>query len=120
MPELRRHWRLSFLPAGGTVPDISAALLDRTNGVELTQGVYVSGVYLGSVSDRSELYSELRQFITGQLPTWAESGYLSQEMITRPQYGRTGSQTPVDDMVLLVSGMAPVMYSDSKGYISNA
>ena len=92
----------------------------RLPGVERSEGVYVSGVYLGSVADREALFSSLRQFITGQLPTWAETGYLRQELVTRPQYGRSGSQTPVEDMVLLVSGMAPVLYSDGQGYVASA
>lgn len=120
VPRLSQRYRLSLRPAGGTVPEISAALLDATAGVERSEGVYVSGVYLGSVRSREELLSSLQQFITGQLPTWAASGYLSQELNTRPQYGRAGSQTPVEDMVLLVSGMAPVMYSDGQGYIASA
>ena len=119
-PQLSRRYRLSLHPPGGAVPKVCAAMLDATPGVERSQGVYVSGVYLGSVADREELLSSLRQFITGQLPTWAKTGYLSQELITRPQYGRAGSQTPVEDMVLLVSGMAPVMYSDGQGYVARA
>ena len=120
LPQLRRHYCLRLRPGAGTVPEISTALLDATAGVERSEGVYVSGVYLGSVESREELFGSLRQFITGQLPTWAESGYLSQELVTRPQYGRSGSQTPVEDMVLLVSGMAPVMYSDGQGHIASA
>lgn len=120
LPQLRRHYCLRLRPGDGTVPEISTALLDATAGVEHSEGVYVSGVYLGSVESREELFGSLRQFITGQLPTWAESGYLSQELVTRPQYGRSGSQTPVEDMVLLVSGMAPVMYSDGRGHIASA
>lgn len=119
-PRFQRRYCLSLRPAAGTVPEVSAALLDTTPGVERSEGVYVSGVYLGSVQSREALLSSLRQFIAGQLPTWAESGYLSQELNTRPQYGRTGSQTPVEDMVLLVSGMAPVMYSDGQGHVSSA
>ena len=119
-PRLHQRYHLRLRPASGTVPELSAALLDATPGVERSEGVYVSGVYLGSVADREALFSSLRQFITGQLPTWAESGYLSQELVTRPQYGRAGSQTPVEDMVLLVSGMAPVLYSDGQGYVASA
>ena len=119
-PRLRQRYHLRLRPASGTVPELSAALLDATPGVERSEGVYVSGVYLGSVADREELFGSLRQFITGQLPTWAETGYLSQELVTRPQYGRAGSQTPVEDMVLLVSGMAPVLYSDGQGYVARA
>ena len=120
LPRLQRRYRLRLRPPGGTVPEVSAALLEATAGVERSEGVYVSGVYLGSVVDREELFCSLRQFITGQLPTWAETGYLSQELVTRPQYGRAGSQTPVEDMVLLVSGMAPVLYSDGQGYVASA
>ena len=119
-PRLHQRYHLRLRPTSGTVPELSAALLDATPGVERSDGVYVSGVYLGSVADREALFSSLRQFITGQLPTWAETGYLSQELVTRPQYGRAGSQTPVEDMVLLVSGMAPVLYSDGRGYVASA
>lgn len=120
LPELRRRYRLSLLPAGGSSPEVSDALLRQTPGVALSQGVFVNSVYLGCVEDREELLHALRQFIMNQLPTWAETGYLSQEMTIRPQYSRSGSQTPVEDMVLLVSGMAPVMYSDGEGYVARA
>jgi len=120
LPQLQRRYTLSLLPPAGRSAAVSDALLCRTPGVELNQGVFVNSVYLGSVSDEAALLRELRQFIQNQLPSWAESGYLSQEMRCRPQYGRSGSQTPVEDMVLLVSGMAPVMYSDGEGYIARA
>lgn len=120
VPPLRRRYCLRLRPPDRTVPEASAALLDATTGVERSEGVYVSGVYLGSVQSRETLLSSLRQFIQGQLPSWASTGYLSQELQTRPQYGRTGSQTPVEDMVLLVSGMAPVMYSDGQGHVARA
>lgn len=119
-PRFQRRYCLRLRPAAGTVPEVSAALLDATTGVERSEGVYISGVYLGSVQSREALLSSLRQFIQGQLPSWASTGYLSQELQTRPQYGRTGSQTPVEDMVLLVSGMAPVMYSDGQGHVARA
>lgn len=120
LPQAERSWRLSLRPASGQTPQLSAALLEATAGVELAQGVYVDGVYLGSVSDRAELQNELKQFILGQLPTWAETGYLSQGLDFREQFGRSGSTTPVEDMVLLCSGMAPVLYSDGKGYVARA
>lgn len=120
LPELRRRYQLSLLPAGGASPEISNALLCQTPGVALNQGVFVNSVYLGYVADREELLVTLRQFIMNQLPSWAETGYLSQEMTIRPQYGRSGGQTPAEDMVLLVSGMAPVMYSDGEGYVARA
>lgn len=120
MPQLRQCYRLCLRTASGTVPEISTALLDAMEGVERSEGVYVSGVYLGSVRNREALFSSLQQFITGQLPSWAEMGYLSQELQTRTQYGRAGGQTAEEDMVLLVSGMAPVMYSDGQGYVASA
>lgn len=120
LPELRRRYQLSLLPAGGSSPEVSDALLRQTPGVALNQGVFVNSVYLGCVENRDELVHKMQQFIINQLPTWAVTGYLSQEMTIRPQYGRSGSQTPVEDMVLLISGMAPVMYSDGEGYIANA
>lgn len=118
--QAERRWKLSLRPASGQAPQLSAALLEATAGVELTQGVYVDGVYLGSVSHKAELQNELKQFIQAQLPTWAETGYLSQGIDFREQFGRSGSTTPVEDMVLLCSGMAPVLYSDGKGYVAMA
>ena len=120
LPELSKSYRLSLRPAQGESAQISSAILDSTAGVELYQGVYINSVYLGSVEQREELLGELRRFITGQLPSWAEHGYLSQELSFKEQYGRTGGATPVEDMVLLVSGMAPVMYSDGEGYVARA
>ncbi len=119
-PELSRSYRLSLRPAQGSPAEISSAMLDSTPEVELHQAVYISGVYLGSVEQREELLSSLRQFIMGQLPSWAEHGYLSQELSFREQYGRSGGTTPGEDMVLLVSGMAPVMYSNGEGYVAMA
>ncbi len=120
LPELEKSYRLSLRPARGESAGISSAVLESTPGVELNQGVYVNSVYLGSVEQREELLGELRQFITGQLPSWAQWGYLSQELSFREQYGSAGSTTPVEDMVLLISGMAPVMYSDGEGYVAMA
>lgn len=52
------------------------------------------------------------------MPTWAVNGYLSRGVEFRTQYSRTGSETNEDDMILLVTGMAPVLYSDGSGYVS--
>lgn len=120
VPELSKSYRLSLHPAEGKSAEISSAIMDGTPGVELNQGVFINSVYLGSVSQKDELLNELKQFITGQLPTWAEWGYLSQELSFKAQYSRSGSDTAVEDMVLLVSGMAPVMYSDGEGYVARA
>lgn len=117
-PEL--SYRLSLRPAGGGSAEICSAMLESSPQVELQQAVYINSVYLGSVEQREELLTALRQFITGQLPSWAEHGYLSQELSFKEQYGRTGGATPVEDMVLLISGMAPVMYSDGEGYVARA
>lgn len=118
LPQLSRSYGLSLSPPGGLSRDISQALLDSSPGIERGEGVYVGEEYLGSVDDREQLLSRLRSFIMSQLPTWAESGYLSRQVRTVTQYGRQGSHTPVDDMVLLISGVAPVMYSDGSGFVS--
>lgn len=120
LPAVERRYTLSLRPAGGSSAAVSSALMDCVPGVELNHGVYINNVYLGSVSHRDELLSQLRSFILGQLPSWAESGYLSQELSFREQYAPAGSTTPVEDMVLLASGMAPVMYSDGQGYVARA
>lgn len=120
LPQPELSYRLSLRPARGSMEDICCALLESTPQVQLHQAVYINSVYLGSVEQREELLTALRQFITGQLPSWAEHGYLSQELSFREQYGRSGGTTPVEDMVLLVSGMAPVMYSNGEGYVAMA
>ena len=78
------------------------------------------GVRLGSVPDSAEFQTGLDSYIRNTMPTWAVNGYLSRGVEFRTQYSRTGSETNEDDMILLVTGMAPVLYSDGSGYVSMA
>ena len=49
------------------------------------------------------------------MPTSAVGGTFSEELSVRRVYTRSGSATNYDDMVLLVSGMAPAVYVDREG-----
>jgi hypothetical protein len=118
LPQIKLRYKLSFQPLISSSAAVSSAVLDSTQGVTQNYGVYVNDVYLGSVQSRDELYTAMSSFITNQLPSWADYGFLTQELTTKLQYSRVGSETPVDDMVLLISGMAPVMYANTQGYIA--
>ena len=83
----------------------------------VNSAVYVGGVRLGSVPDSAEFQTGLDSYIRNTMPTWAVNGYLSRGVEFRTQYSRTGSETNEDDMILLVTGMAPVLYSDGSGYV---
>ena len=61
---------------------------------------------LGSVYDNYlESVSEAQQIQRG----------ISGDLRIRPIYSRAGHETNYDDMVLLISGMAPVLYVDQNG-----
>ena len=62
-----------------------------------------------------ELYNKLRSFIRNQMPTTAVSGTISGKLSIQRLYSRQGQETNYRDMVLLVSGMAPVIYLDENG-----
>ena len=119
-PELRRHYSLCLGRPSGTVAALSDAVLRRTGGVDITDGVYVDGERLGAVEDGELLCRRLSEFITNQLPLWADAGDISGDLDIYSQYSRAGELTDVDDMVLLISGMAPVYYYDYDGHISRA
>ena len=84
-------------------------------GVKLAQGVFINGVFLGCVADGPELFSRLRGFIESQMPSAAVFGNISGEVKVRPIYSRTNQEVDYEDMVLLISGMAPVIYTDKNG-----
>lgn len=117
MPTVDKAYRLSLRPADGDARVISDAALRAVTGVRLNQGVFVNGVYMGSVEDGGELFSRLRDFIRNQMPNAAVFGNISGEAKVRPIYGRANRTTDYDDMVLLISGMAPVIYVDSNGKV---
>ena len=120
MPETQRHYMLSLSRPDGSRAELADALLRSTPGVTVNSAVYVGGVRLGNVPDSAEFQTGLDSYIRNTMPTWAVNGYLSRGVEFRTQYSRTGSETNEDDMILLVTGMAPVLYSDGSGYVSMA
>lgn len=117
MPKLSKRYRLSLRPADGDARDVSDAVLRSVTGVRLADGVFVNGVYMGSVEDGSELFLHLREFILNQMPNAAVFGNISGKATIQKIYGRSNRMTDYDDMVLLISGMAPVIYVDENGKV---
>lgn len=118
LPPLEKHWQLRLSPAAGESRDLSMALISACPELQLGQGVYVGGQHMGCVADGRELMGALQEHIRMSLPTWAKTGYLSSPVYMQPQFSRKGRICSSSDMVLLMTGHAPVMYSDMEGYIS--
>lgn len=115
LPELDTAYTLSLRPPAGSAAELSDAVLRSTEGVELLEGVFVNSVPLGKVENGDKLLERLRAYLYNTMPTAAVSGTFSEELAIRPLYTRAGSATDYDDMVLLVSGMAPAVYIDPEG-----
>lgn len=115
LPELKKSYRLSLYPAEGDARSISDAALRSVSGLRLADGVFVNGVYIGSVDDGDELFLHLREFILNQMPNAAVFGNISGKATIKKMYSRSSRMTDYDDMVLLISGMAPVIYVDENG-----
>ncbi|MBO5556886.1 MAG: hypothetical protein J5927_06845 [Oscillospiraceae bacterium] len=114
-PELRRQAQLSFSGADGDTTRLSRALLLGYPELCLADGVFVNGVQLGTVADGAVLYDRLRQAIGSQMPSTAVSGNISGRLQIRKVYSRVGHETAYEDMILLITGVAPVLYVDSSG-----
>lgn len=114
-PHLERTYCLSLRPAEGDGRYVTDAALRSITGVRLNQGVFINGKYLGCVEDGTVLFETLRSFILNQMPNAAVFGNISGQVQVRSIYGRTGQNVDYDDMVLLISGMAPVIYTDQSG-----
>ena len=96
------------------------ALLRATEGIAVRDHVYVGGRPLGYVRDWEALRERLRGFIADTRPTWASGGTLGAELTIRRQYTREGYVTPLGDMLLLITGAAPVFYYDGTGRFARA
>lgn len=114
-PRLQRSLRFSLRPADGDRAVLTDALIRAYPGIVLADGVFVNGVRLGTVEDGKTLRELLRQDIAMQMPNAAVFGNISGELQIRPVYSRAGHETNYEDMILLISGMAPVIYVDPAG-----
>ena len=117
---LKRSLRLSLRRPAGDTRRLSDALLRNTVGVVLRDEVRVDGRRLGWVRDGEALRDELTRYIRSTLPAWASGGVLSREPVIRRLYTRDRYLTAQGDMVLLVTGAAPVFYFDQTGRYARA
>ena len=117
-PALRRSFRLSLRAADGDPVLLTDALLRATRGVTVSDAVIVNGTRIGTVEDGDSLCAALRNFIENQMPMAAVSGNIGGKLELQRVYTREGCDTPYRDMVLLVTGMAPVVYVDAEGKLA--
>ena len=110
-----RRYTLSLRAPAGREKQVADALLRATEGVAAVSGVYVDGTRLGVVDDEEKLRERLDNFIFMQQPTMAVRSLLNGNLSIRPFYSRSGNQVSCDDMVLLITGKAHVMYMDENG-----
>lgn len=118
MPAVERRLRLGLRPAEDDVKALTAALLRPVSGIKEADAVYVNGVRLGTVADGERFCERLRDAIRSQMPLAAVSGNISGRLELRRVYARADANTDDADMVLLVTGMAPVIYLDQNGRLA--
>ena len=118
LPEPELHLRLSLGGADGDDARLTDALLRATPGVAVAEEVRVNGIRLGTVADGQTLVRALERSIRGQMPLAAVSYSISGQLELRRVYTRAGSCTPDSDMILLITGMAPVVYVDANGKLA--
>ena len=118
LPKLKARWRLSLRQPQGDEKALADALLRGVHGVRLSDAVLVNGTKLGTVEDGEKLMEKLRASIRAQMPNAAVFGNISGKVQVRKLYVRDGSDTPDEDMILLITGMAPVIYVDKSGKIA--
>ncbi len=114
-PELEKHWSLSLLPPKGGRRYLTDSLLCAHSGLKKGDGVSVNGVFLGTVADGALLQEKARDFVRNQMPNAAVFGSISGRLSIDTVYTRRNHDTPYEDMLLLISGMAPVVYTDAEG-----
>ena len=117
-PQLRRRLCLSLRQPDGDREALTNALILAYPGLILADGVFVNGVRLGTVTDGELLAARLRQSILAEMPAAAVFGNISGKLEIRPVYSRVGHETDYGDMILLISGMAPVVYVDRDGKLA--
>lgn len=116
--QMRRSLRLRLRTADGDPALLVDALLRSTKGVTVSDEVIVNGIRLGTVADGDYLRASLKNYIEGQMPMAAVSGSISGKLELRRVYTRQGEDIPYRDMVLLITGVAPVFYVDADGKLA--
>ena len=118
LPEAKRYIRFGFGARCDSAPALCDALLKNTEGVMAGEAVICEGERLGCVGSGYELCTALNLYIENTLPTWANSGHLNSRFELVPMYTRAAYEVSCDDMVMLLTGLAPVMYTDGMGRVS--
>lgn len=118
MPQIERTYGLSFTEPAGDELLLTDAALRAVTGVKLADVAYVNGTRLGIVEDGAVLFEKLDSFIKNQQPNAAVSGSISGKLEVVKRYSRTNQATNDEDMLLLITGMAPVIYVDENGKLA--
>ena len=117
LPDFEKHMRLSFRRSADSAPLLCDSLLCSSEGVLSGSIVYVDGLRLGVVEDAASFRSQFARYIDNTLPTWAKGGSV-RGMALIPRYTRASFEVSDNDMIMLVTGLSPVMYYDGKGRVS--
>lgn len=117
LPAYRLRYSLSLRPAEDDTAALSDALLRGTDGLCVEDAVFVNGVALGHVADGAALEEALRVQLYAGRPSGAVNGRYTEEIALRGVYTRAGTETKMEDMLLLVGGMCPVLYTDAEGRV---
>ena len=119
-PVTDKRLRLSIRRPAADARLVSDALLQAMPGVALRDEVRVNGRMLGWVENGEALREALGGYIRDTRPTWASGGVLSGELALRRLYTRDAHLTGQRDMLLLITGAAPVFYYDQTGRYARA
>ena len=120
LPRARRRLRLTLRRPAENAPALTEALLRHTPGVALRENVYLGETRVGAVTDAAAFRARLRAHIENTVPDWAWGGMLSKPLLIERCWGRSGYASSPGDMVLLVTGIAPVLYYDAAGNYATA
>ena len=114
-PLIEKSCRFSLRPPRGSEKLLTHSMILSSDGIVSADGVFANGIPIGTVEDGGVLLEKLREYIKNQMPNCAVFGSINGRVAIMPLYSRRGSETPYGDMLLLISGIAPVFYVDSEG-----
>lgn len=116
LPALELRPRFTLRGTSGEVGALSHRLLIHRGAVEQRYAVSVNGWPLGTVSSREETAETLSRWLQNTMPTGAVAARLGGEVCYEPCYCPAGNYvTSPEDMVLLLSGKVPALFSDGQG-----
>ena len=118
LPAAQRQLRFSLRPGEDTAPRLCDALLCACPGIISGDKVEIDGIPLGTVADARELRRTMYKYIDNTLPTWASTGSIKGRLSFKSHYTRADFEVSPEDMLMLITGMSPVMYSDGEGRVS--